>query len=159
MTAGVVVVVSPLALFVVFPLSGELLDSVQALVKYAEDGRLAVAYAHLDEWDLANERFQRAIKAKPHLMDLYLVFAKALEEKGKDDEAAKLYRTVIDRDKRNLTAYNQLGVIYAKEERYSEAEELWMKAIEIDPRSEGVINNLKRIAGIKGRILEEAPKR
>lgn len=56
--------------------------------------------------------------------------------------AARLLEQVIDRDRRFFEAYNDLGVVYMKMNRFKDAEEKLRKAAELDPSNANTWLNL-----------------
>ena len=55
-------------------------------------------------------------------------------QRGRDDEAAELFKKIIDVAPRTGEAYYYLGLIWSKKREFSRAELNFRKALEIDPR-------------------------
>lgn len=58
---------------------------------------------------------------------------KSLEEQGRFDQAASLYRLLIAQDPQNLGYYLNLGLLYSQRDRYREAIEVYQKGLEKVP--------------------------
>jgi tetratricopeptide (TPR) repeat protein len=68
--------------------------------------------------------------------------AMALEQQGKLDEAARVWKAVVERNPRDAGAFASLGVVFSKEKRYPEAASAYRKAIALDPGLPGIQLNL-----------------
>ncbi|MBI1784957.1 tetratricopeptide repeat protein [Candidatus Sumerlaeota bacterium] len=82
-------------------------------------------------------------------------FNAALEhtERGRNKEAIAQLKTALELDSTFVGAWVVLGTIYAKEERFAEAEAAWRKALALNPQYEKCANYLMQAR----RISEELP--
>ena len=65
-----------------------------------------------------------------------------LEESGKHDDAAKLYRELLDRDPNSSLLWTNLGNVENRRGRREDAENAYRKAISVDQGARDALNNL-----------------
>ncbi len=75
-------------------------------------------------------------QAKKHTGDATVIYGQALKRhrEGKLVEAKKLYRRVVDIDAKNISALNNLGVLYMEEKNYAKAIKYFHNALNIDSK-------------------------
>lgn len=61
------------------------------------------------------------------------------------ESAYKINRTILQMDQNNTAAYTRLAKYYKLNDNISEAKNMYLKALEIDPNNRGAINNLEEI--------------
>lgn len=83
--------------------------------------------------DAALAKFEAAKKAKPDDVNLDLALAQVLMQKERNDEAEKLLRAVIARDKANSSAYDVLYQYYMRRNMQAEAEQIRKAKCENNP--------------------------
>src|SRR5438105_11168681 len=66
----------------------------------------------------------------------------ALEQQGKLEEAAAVWRAVTAQNPRDAGAFASLGVVLSKEQKYPEAASAYKKALALNPRLPGIQLNL-----------------
>ena len=71
---------------------------------------------------------------------------------GRLDAAAEQYRKAISLDRNLGDAYNNLGLVYAKQGRLDEAMEQWRKAVEMQPGHPRALFNLGRAQEDRGSL-------
>ncbi|MFA5479316.1 MAG: protein kinase [Candidatus Muiribacteriota bacterium] len=76
-------------------------------------------------------------------------------QRGRDDEAAELFKKIIDVAPRTGEAYYYLGLIWSKKREFSRAELNFRKALEIDPRWSAAHEKLG-IAFVEQNKIDEA---
>ncbi|MDP1758300.1 MAG: tetratricopeptide repeat protein, partial [Thermodesulfovibrionales bacterium] len=92
---------------------------------------LGVAYERKGEIDNALKEYRLASKKLPLA---YLYMGNICFQKNDFDEAESAYRKAIKKDSQNADAHNNLAwLYYTKKENLNEAEELVLKAIELNP--------------------------
>ena len=92
---------------------------------------LGVAYERKGEIDNALKEYRLASKKHPLA---YLYMGNIYFQKNDFDEAESAYRKAIKKDSQNADAHNNLAwLYYTKKENLNEAEELALKAIELNP--------------------------
>lgn len=92
---------------------------------------LGVAYEQNKEYDSALKEYEKASKNLPVA---YLYMGNIYFSKKEFREAEWFYKKVIDEDSKNADAYNNLAwLYYTKKENLEEAEDLALKAINLNP--------------------------
>lgn len=83
--------------------------------------------------ELKQRRTTAKIRVGQGIAEAKSLFAQALERQrqGKLEEAKKLYRKVVEVDRYNVQAFNNLGVIYMKEKNYKGAIRRFNSALDI----------------------------
>jgi tetratricopeptide (TPR) repeat protein len=110
---------------------------------------LGVAYERKGELDRAIKEYELAAKK---LSIAYLYLGNAYFQKEILSEAEKYYRLAIENEILNADAHNNLAwLYYVKKENLDEAENLVLKAIELNPSK----NNIYRDTLDKIRELKE----
>jgi Flp pilus assembly protein TadD len=89
--------------------------------------------------------------ADPEADELRLLFVQALRDAGKTTRALQEIEVLLSRAGRNARAFNALGLIYYRMERGLLAETALRRALELDPKSAEVWNNLGLVALMRGR--------
>ena len=110
---------------------------------------LGVAYEKQGEIDNALKEYKLASKKLPLA---YLYMGNIYFQKNDFDEAESAYRKAIKKDSQNADAHNNLAwLYYTKKENLDEAEELALKAIELNPLKKEIYQDtLVKIRGLKG---------
>lgn len=110
---------------------------------------LGVAYERKGEIDNALKEYRLASKKLPLA---YLYMGNICFQKNDFDEAESAYRKAIKKDSQNADAHNNLAwLYYTKKENLNEAEELALKAIEINPSKKEIYQDtLAKIRELKG---------
>lgn len=104
---------------------------------------LGIAYGRKKQFDKEIEAYQKAIKAKPepYTKALYNL-AIAHEDKGDDNKAIEYYNKVVKAEPKAVDARINLGILYAKTDRFEKAIDAYKKAIETDPEVTDAYFNL-----------------
>ena len=98
---------------------------------------LGVTYEQNKEFDSALKEYEKASKK---LTIAYLYMGNIYFLKNDYEKAESFYRKTIDKDPKNADAYNNLAwLYYIKRENLDEAEDLALKAIELDPLKKGYL--------------------
>lgn len=109
---------------------------------------LGVAYEQKGEYDNAIAEYRLAAKKLPIA---YLYLGNAHFRKNELVEAEEYYKKAIKRDPKNADAYNNLAwLYYTKREKIDEAENLALRAIELNPSKENTYRDtLEKIREMK----------
>ena len=116
-----------------------------------EHVNLGVAYEKQGEIDNALREYRLASKKHPLA---YLYMGNIYFQKNDFDEAESAYRKAIKKDSQNADAHNNLAwLYYTKKENLDEAEELALKAIELNPSKKEIYQDtLVKIRGVKSKL-------
>jgi tetratricopeptide (TPR) repeat protein len=97
---------------------------------------LGVAYEQNKEYESALKEYE---KASEKLTIAFLYMGNIHFQRNEFKEAEYHYRKMIDKDPKNADAYNNLAwLYYTKGENLREAEELALKAIDINPEKKDI---------------------
>jgi tetratricopeptide (TPR) repeat protein len=109
---------------------------------------LGVAYEQKREYDNAIAEYRLAAKKLPVA---YLYLGNAHFQKNELVEAEKYYKKAIKRDPKNADACNNLAwLYYTKREKLDEAENLALRAIELNPLKDNIYRDtLEKIREMK----------
>lgn len=109
---------------------------------------LGVTYEQKGEYDSAIAEYRLAAKKLPIA---YLYLGNAHFQKNELVEAEEYYKEAIKRDPKNANAYNNLAwLYYTKREKLDEAENLVLRAIELNPSKENTYRDtLEKIGEMK----------
>jgi tetratricopeptide (TPR) repeat protein len=100
---------------------------------------LGVAYEHNREYDNALKEFEKASKKLPVA---YLYIGNIYFSKSEYSEAECFYKKAIAKDPVNADAHNNLAwLYYTKRENLDVAEDMALRAIELDPRKKDIYND------------------
>ncbi|HEX5372288.1 MAG TPA: tetratricopeptide repeat protein [Aquabacterium sp.] len=80
--------------------------------------------------------------------------ARSFQMEGRQAEAIKAYRQVLDANPRHAEAHNALGVIYSQQQQVELAEQQFQLALQIDPNLAHVHNNVGYHLMRNGRLNE-----
>lgn len=110
---------------------------------------LGVTYEKKGEIDNALKEYRLASKKHPLA---YLYMGNIYFQKNDFDEAESAYRKAIKKDSQNADAHNNLAwLYYTKKENLNEAEELVLKAIELNPSKKEIYQDtFEKIRELKG---------
>lgn len=102
---------------------------------------LGRVYRESDRLDEAREQLNAALAIRPHPR-VYSNLA-ALESKaGNLEKALELYRKGNEADPKDPEPVFGIGIVYAEQKKYAEAEAMYLKAIELKANFTGIHNNL-----------------
>lgn len=105
-------------------------------LSHEEHLNLGVAYEKKGELDSALKEYEIASKKLPVA---YVYMGNVFFQKNEYDKAETYYKKAIKKDPQNADAYNNLAwLYYTKKENLTEAENLAVKAIELNPLRESI---------------------
>ncbi|MBW3670473.1 MAG: tetratricopeptide repeat protein [Acidobacteria bacterium] len=117
------------------------LDSIDSQWSATDYATLLIEPMNEDEDRVSGSPLRRAVR---------------LEEQGRDEEAIRLYRTIIEANPNDATAWINLGNVQTKLGKSAEAEASYRQALAISPGSRDAMNNLAWLLVTERRDLEEA---
>ncbi len=106
--------------------------------------------ASLGRVDAARGRFARALELDPTFPDAQVDQGILLMLEGRFDEAERLLRSGLDRNRFLAEGWNALGVIRSRRGDVPEAIDSWRKALDVDPRLPDALFNLAVALGKLG---------
>jgi tetratricopeptide (TPR) repeat protein len=113
---------------------------------------LGVAYEQNKEYESALKEYEKASKQLPVA---YLYMGNIYFSQNEYAEAESYYRRAIDEDPKNADAHNNLAwLYYIKRENLREAEELALKAIDINPEKKDIYQDT--IDKVRGAMKRES---
>ena len=102
-------------------------DNVKMAEGYYMKG---VSYLQKKNYELALVEFQRSIQTDKKNKNAHFALGSVSETMGKFAEAEGHYKDALDIDPNFSEAYNALGVVYSRQERWQEALKAFNKALE-----------------------------
>ncbi|HUO84550.1 MAG TPA: tetratricopeptide repeat protein [Thermoanaerobaculia bacterium] len=123
------------------PIGGPTLDNLERAWKGAGYAMLVVTGSAVMPADALPTGIRRAVY---------------LEEEGRLDEAAALYRLLLDESPQSALAWTNLGNVETRRERMEAAEHAYREALARDPDDRDALNNLASLLLRDNRALEEA---
>jgi tetratricopeptide (TPR) repeat protein len=85
------------------------------------------------EYDGALAAYRMAIQIDPSIKGFYKRYAEIVIAKGQTDEVIKALSGVIKQGEADLSTYTTLGMIYQKKAMYTNARDMYQKALQIEP--------------------------
>ncbi len=129
----------------------------EALQKYPDNPFILNNLASvLDDYEEAEFYIRRALELAPENIEIHRSLASLLNEKGDWEEAKREYLYVLERDTINSRLYNEFAVMLKKMGEEKLAEEMYRKAIALDPYFYTARHNLGVLLLGENRLLEEA---
>jgi len=108
------------------------------------------------QYKQAVNAFTRGVKIKPDLVSLRLDRANSYFASEQVAEAIDEYKTIARLAPNNATPYVRLGMIYESQLKTSDAEAVYRRAIELDPKNPIAYNNLALLFAQENSRLDEA---
>ena len=100
-------------------------------VKMAEGYYMkGVSYLQKKNYELALVEFQRSIQTDKKSKNAYFALGSVSETMGKFADAEGYYKEALDIDPEFSEAYNALGVVYSRQERWKDALKAFHKSLE-----------------------------
>lgn len=103
---------------------------------------LAQVYANLGQHELAIAACQQAMQCDPLAVEPCYLLAQIREEQGDVEEAKILYKRIIYVMPESISAYLELGALYAREGNRKKAMSVWQSALALVQRSPHVSTNI-----------------
>jgi tetratricopeptide (TPR) repeat protein/TolB-like protein/predicted Ser/Thr protein kinase len=93
----------------------------------------------------AVREFETALGSDPSNQEATLGLAETWEALGKPERAEDIYRKAIALKPSRWAGYSHLGVFYLNQNRFSEAEGMFLKVLELTPDNVRALNNLMAV--------------
>ena len=119
--------------------------------------KLGMAYEKDGEFDNAIKEYKAAARRLPVA---YLYLGNVHFQKNELDQAEKFYKKAIKKQRNNADAYNNLSwLYYVKKENLDEAEDLALRAIELNPSKKDIYRDtLEKVRELKSLIFSPGQK-
>ncbi|MBN2546302.1 MAG: tetratricopeptide repeat protein, partial [Spirochaetes bacterium] len=122
-------------------------DNVKFYIKTAVILIIVIIYAFMTTnrnrvWKNDFTLWSDTVKKSPDSARVNLNYAIGLADRGRHDEAEKVFLKTISLNPKEHKAFFMLGTIYLRQKNYKEAEINYLKAIEIKPDFPDAYNNL-----------------
>lgn len=85
------------------------------------------------DYDGALEAYRAAMKLNPAIKGFYKRYAEIVIAKGQQDEVISTFNRLIKDGDADLGTYTTLGMIYQKKKSYSQAVQMYQKALQMEP--------------------------
>ncbi len=137
------------------PLQPRTIDEIR---KKMSDNRVELAEEHLKngELDLAEDKFNRALKYDEESVRAQLGIGKVRMEEDKIDEAMKIFKEISEAntiyEMANKHTFNDFGIFLRRKNLYDLAIDNYEKAISIDEKDAALYFNLSRVYAEKGDV-------
>lgn len=119
---------------------------------------LGTAYLMGGDITSAVEEFRKAVELNPNLPSVNGLFAKALRDSGRLDEAIPYFRKELEVNPFDYNANLYLGVyLYNREQRYEEALEHFARALKVRPGDLAVRFQIALVYILQNRVDEALP--
>ncbi len=126
---------------------------------YSVMQKLAHTYRYWNKYVESEKWFLKAIEINPNNVELYTDLGKLYRNMDQQDKAEAVFKKSIDIDPTyDLTYSYGLGFLYFDQKRFLESEQMFLKALELNPRSEMAHMGLGDLYREMGRY-EESEKR
>lgn len=135
----------------------------QAMAAYPQSAQFKVAYANLlaenRETDQAVKLLQGLLTGGDGDRQIYLALAQ-VQEVGRRyadaEKSARIAEGMSRKPEDKVTVWFLLGAIYEQQKKYSDAESLFAKALQVDPNNDEVLNDYGYMLAEQGVRLGEA---
>ncbi len=97
--------------------------------------RLAVLQAQLQRFHDAQETLNELLHARPDYADTFLLLGRVAEDEGQHAQAEQHLRQYVRLRSADPTGKGELGVVLLAQEKYTEAEKLFLEVLATDPNS------------------------
>jgi tetratricopeptide (TPR) repeat protein len=102
----------------------------------------ALRLMRTEKFEEALEPLNKDLKLNPDRVHSLTLKAYALQRLNRLDEAKDTYRKIIQREPKNVLAYNNLGTLLDQDGKYADAAKMFEQAVAIDPKQDVTLHNL-----------------
>ncbi len=115
-----------------------------------------ISLSRLDRDEEALKPFSKAVELDPDNVNTIVSYAITLNRMSRNTEAIAAFEQALDADSTNLTALTSLGMLYDQLKMYEKCDSLYVKALEIYPDNDLLLNNYSYSLSERGLQLEYA---
>lgn len=108
--------------------------------------------ASMKQYSGAADLFERAIRTDPGYVEGYVGLAKMKMALGHPDQAIEAIKAGLKRHPKSAALWNEMGIAYAKFEKYQDAIEALEKANKFDPDEDLYQSNLAGVLAVTGKV-------
>lgn len=138
--------------------------AISALVDMVKSGyasgqvlcNLGALFATTNQFQLAVNSYQEALKIEPKFMATYHNFGNLLKRLGKNKDALQVYIMGIRQNPKDFNLHNNIGMMYEVLGQTNNAIEAYKNAIKVNPKFAKAINNLGVVLYKQKRYEESA---
>ncbi len=116
-------------------------------------GVLAANQGHYTE---AIKAYQEVLSKKPGFSEALSALAQASDAAGRRDELISFLKTFIQKNPSNINAYNTLGMAYATEKQWDDANKILQESLKLDPKSLSTYQVFANVLRQQGKNAEVA---
>jgi tetratricopeptide (TPR) repeat protein len=102
----------------------------------------------------ARENYHRALEMKRHHLGALLGLARLFDRQGQLERATEHYLEAVKYHPKEAIAFNDLGLCYARRQKYDEALAALQRAVDLQPDRVLYRNNIATVLVVQGRIDE-----
>jgi len=117
--------------------------------------QLGIAYTKINDFNSANDTFQKAMLLKQDDKDLIKSYYYSLGFQKKFQDAEKMIRRAISLDQKDSESWIDLSLNLSLQKRYADAEKTIAKAIKLNPNNKNVWNALSSILNEQGKEISK----
>ncbi|MBU1180529.1 hypothetical protein KJ885_06305 [Patescibacteria group bacterium] len=115
--------------------------------------QLGIAHTKINDFNSANDTFQKAILIKQGDKDLIKSYYYSLNLQKKFQDAEKMIRRVISLDQEDSESWIDLSLNLSLQKRYTDAEKAIKKSIKLNPNNKNVWDALSSILNEQGKEI------
>ena len=105
----------------------------------------ATPTSRLASLGLACKEWKRVVDLSPENATVRYSLGRGLLTLGEVEEAVSVFHGIIHYNANDYYAYNNLGLIFARQEKYDDAVKMWRRAVHVNPRYGQAHYNLGRL--------------
>ena len=102
----------------------------------------ALESMQIEQWQTAREQLTQITSQQPSLSGPWVNLGITQTMLGDHSSAETAFKTALDVNHRNIEAYNQLGMLYRRQDRLDDAQFIYEEALRLDPDNTNIHWNL-----------------
>ncbi len=116
--------------------------------------RIGEAFSSTGDLQRAINFYKKAVDLAPFVLDFKNKYGTALAAKGLLNEAEKELKEILKENPKNVSALNNLGFVKLRQGYVTEAEQLYFKALALDPDYEALLLNIAGLYAYKKDFIQ-----